>query len=92
MLLLTAPRQVMTIKKSRRGAKQSRLLCHKKQKEKTFIAQGSEKGFGLPYAFGINDSALMKNQDSYVQVVSCNTHNICSLVKTLSAGDVKRTL
>ena len=32
----------------------------------------------------------MKNQDSYVQVVSCNTHNICSLVKTLSAGDVDR--
>ena len=64
--------------------------CATKNKKKTFIAQGSEKGFGLPYAFGINDSALMKNESNYVQVVSCNTHNISSLVKTLSAGDVDK--
>ena len=64
--------------------------CATKGKRKTFIAQGSEKGFGLPYAFGINDTALVKNGTSYVQVVSCNTHNICSLVKTLSAGDVDK--
>ncbi len=64
--------------------------CATKGKRKTFIAQGSEKGFGLPYAFGINDTALTKNDTAYVQVVSCNTHNICSLVKTLSGGDVDK--
>jgi len=64
--------------------------CATKGKKKTFIAQGSEKGFGVPYAFGINDTALTKNDTAYVQVVSCNTHNICSIVKTLSAGDVDK--
>ena len=64
--------------------------CATKEKKKTFVAQGSEKGFGLPYAFGINDAALAKNETGYVQVVSCNTHNICSLVKTLSVGDVDK--
>ena len=64
--------------------------CATRDKKKTFIAQGSEKGFGLPYAFGINDSALMENTDNYVQVVSCNTHNICSLVSTLSGKDVNK--
>lgn len=47
-----------------------------------FIAQGSEKGFGKPYALDINDGALVP-EDRFVQVVSCNTHNIASLVKTL---------
>ncbi len=64
--------------------------CATKDKKRTFIAQGSEKGFGLPYAFGINDAALVRNKDNYVQVVSCNTHNICSLVKTLSGGYVEK--
>ena len=48
-----------------------------------FIAQGSEKGFGVPYAYGINDEALEANKSSYIQVVSCNTHNIACLLKTL---------
>tara|TARA_Y100000593_G_scaffold91984_1_gene182261 strand:+ start:556 stop:1623 length:1068 start_codon:yes stop_codon:yes gene_type:complete len=48
-----------------------------------FIAQGSEKGFGTPYAYGINDHALAEKKSPYVQVVSCNTHNIACLVKTL---------
>ena len=56
----------------------------KQHPDKFFIAQGSEKGFGLPYAHGINDAALLKGNDRFVQVVSCNTHNICSLIKTLS--------
>ncbi len=50
---------------------------------KIFIAQGSEKGFGVPYAHGINDSILYNNPN-YIQVVSCNTHNIASILKTLS--------
>jgi len=52
-------------------------------KKKLFIAQGSEKGFGTPYAYGINDDALNAPMD-FVQVVSCNTHNISSLIKTLA--------
>src|SRR3990167_2912470 len=48
---------------------------------KGFIAQGSESGFGKPFAYQINNEALTKD-DQFIQVVSCNTHNICALVKT----------
>tara|TARA_Y100000310_G_scaffold242934_2_gene247246 strand:- start:6163 stop:7233 length:1071 start_codon:yes stop_codon:yes gene_type:complete len=47
------------------------------QKPKGIIAQGSEKGFGVPYVRAINDSAL---DGRFTQVVSCNTHNIAALV------------
>ncbi len=54
---------------------------------KVFMAQGSEYGFGQPYARGINDEALDLHQ-RFVQIVSCNTHNISVLIKTLAAdGD-----
>lgn len=49
-----------------------------------FVAQGSEFGFGKPYARGINDSALEGGKDQFVQVVSCNTHNIAVLLETLA--------
>jgi glyceraldehyde-3-phosphate dehydrogenase (NAD(P)) len=49
-----------------------------------FMAQGSEYGFGKMYARGINDEALIPNQDKFIQVVSCNTHNIAALIKTLA--------
>ncbi len=52
-----------------------------------FIAQGSEFGFGKPYARGINDRALVRGKDQFVQVVSCNTHNISILVDTLALQD-----
>ncbi|MFQ6607102.1 MAG: hypothetical protein ACE5EE_01050 [Fidelibacterota bacterium] len=61
-------------------------------KVKGFIAQGSEHGFGLKYARGINDEALQQNDNQYVQVVSCNTHNIASLTNTLSFFDDVDTL
>lgn len=48
-----------------------------------FVAQGSEFGFGKMYARGINDEALDHADDKYVQVVSCNTHNLAVLIKTL---------
>ncbi len=48
-----------------------------------FIAQGSESGFGKPYAHTINDDALEYGKDHFIQVVSCNTHNIACLLKTL---------
>jgi glyceraldehyde-3-phosphate dehydrogenase type II len=48
-----------------------------------FIAQGSEFGFGKPYARGVNDEALIAGEDRFIQVVSCNTHNITTLIRTL---------
>jgi glyceraldehyde-3-phosphate dehydrogenase/erythrose-4-phosphate dehydrogenase len=49
-----------------------------------FLAQGSEAGFGKPYARGVNDEALVAGEDRYLQIVSCNTHNITTLIKTLT--------
>ena len=48
-----------------------------------FLAQGSEFGFGKMYARGINDEALVRDEDRYLHIVSCNTHNIAVLLKTL---------
>lgn len=53
-------------------------------KGKGFIAQGSEFGFGKMYARGINDEALKRDEDEFVQVVSCNTHNLGVLVETIA--------
>ncbi len=50
---------------------------------KGFLAQGSEFGFGKPYARGVNDEVLVPGEDRYVQIVSCNTHNITTLIKTV---------
>ncbi len=56
-------------------------------KSKLFIAQGSEKGFGIPYAHGINDIVLEKTTvDPFVQVVSCNTHAISRIIKAVDPG------
>lgn len=54
---------------------------------KGFLAQGSEFGFGKMYARGINDAALVHDQDRFIQVVSCNTHNISVLIKTLAMDE-----
>ncbi len=54
-----------------------------------FIAQGSEFGFGKMYARGINDRALKHGEDRFVQVVSCNTHNLAVLVDALALGPEK---
>jgi len=32
---------------------------------------------------GINDEALIPGQDRFLQIVSCNTHNIANLIRTL---------
>lgn len=48
-----------------------------------YMAQGSEYGFGKMYARGINDAALIPNEDKFIQIVSCNTHNISVLVKAV---------
>jgi glyceraldehyde-3-phosphate dehydrogenase type II len=54
---------------------------------KGFIAQGSEFGFGKMYARGINDEALEPGKDRFIQVVSCNTHNLCALINTVALVD-----
>lgn len=51
---------------------------------KGFLAQGSEFGFGKPYARGVNDEILVPGEDRFLQVVSCNTHNITTLIKVLT--------
>lgn len=52
---------------------------------KGFMAQGSEHGFGKQYARGINDKALTPD-DQFIQIVSCNTHNLSCIVNTLGLG------
>ncbi|MEX1126078.1 MAG: hypothetical protein WD895_05790 [Acidimicrobiia bacterium] len=49
-----------------------------------FMAQGSEFGFGKMYARGINDEALVMGEDKFLQIVSCNTHNIAVLIRSLA--------
>ncbi|MGA7227966.1 MAG: hypothetical protein WBZ40_08540 [Acidimicrobiia bacterium] len=49
-----------------------------------FMAQGSEFGFGKMYARGINDDALVLGEDKFLQIVSCNTHNISALIRSLA--------
>lgn len=54
---------------------------------KGFLAQGSEFGFGKMYARGINDVALVPGEDRFIQIVSCNTHNLAVLAETLGLHD-----
>jgi glyceraldehyde-3-phosphate dehydrogenase (NAD(P)) len=51
---------------------------------KLFMAQGSEEGFGAMYALGINDHAVDPARETYVHVVSCNTHTTVRLVHALA--------
>jgi glyceraldehyde-3-phosphate dehydrogenase (NAD(P)) len=41
------------------------------------------------YARGINDVALMPGDDRFIQVVSCNTHNLAVLIETLGLHDTE---
>ncbi len=49
-----------------------------------FLAQGSEFGFGKPYARGFNDEALIHGEDRFIQVVSCNTHNLSAIIENIA--------
>ena len=53
---------------------------------KGFLAQGSEDGFGKKYARGINDHAL-HSSDKFIQIVSCNTHNLSCITNTLAVSN-----
>ena len=59
--------------------------------ERLFIAQGSEYGFGHMYARKANDetldAAIQGKTEKFVQVVSCNTHNLSVLVRLLGFDD-----
>lgn len=57
-----------------------------------FIAQGSEFGFGKMYAHGVNDEALIPGKDKYIQVVSCNTHNLAVIIYTLALSEGRDNL
>jgi len=62
------------------GLENKRLYYEKyKNKVKGFIAQGSEDGFGSKFAHHI--TPFPKNK--FVQIVSCNTHSIASIIKSL---------
>jgi len=62
-----------------------------KNKVKGFLAQGSEFGFGKMYAVGINDEAITP-KDKFIHIVSCNTHNVAVIIKTLAIEDKKNHL
>jgi glyceraldehyde-3-phosphate dehydrogenase (NAD(P)) len=62
-----------------------------KNRVKGFMAQGSEFGFGKMYAVGINDEAIT-TKDQFIHIVSCNTHNIAVLIKTLAIDKDKNYL
>ena len=51
-----------------------------------FLAQGSEDGFGKKYAHCINDIALLQG-DQFIQIVSCNTHNLSCITNTLAVDN-----
>ena len=66
------------------GHKNKEKYYHKFMKScKGFLAQGSESGFGKKYARRINDATL-NSDDQFIQVVSCNTHNLCCITHTLA--------
>ena len=57
-----------------------------KDNVKGFLVQGNEDGFGKKYARGINDSSLSSN-DQFIQIVSCNTHNLACIANTIAIDE-----
>jgi glyceraldehyde-3-phosphate dehydrogenase (NAD(P)) len=53
----------------------------------TPVGNDNKADFGKMYARGINDDALVHGEDRFLHIVSCNTHNIAVLVKTLAMDD-----
>ena len=69
-------------------ANKEKFYNDRKDKNKAFLAQGSEFGFGPIYAAGINDNIIKKNK--FLQVASCNTHNISNVLKNLAFNPKER--
>lgn len=55
--------------------------------KKGFIIQGGKFKFGKLYARDVNDSSLDIEKDRFIQIVSCNTHNIAVIINTLALKD-----
>ncbi len=49
-------------------------------------AQGSEKGFGIPFMSGINNEIIQNKK--FVQIVSCNTHALSSIITTMTNNNL----
>jgi glyceraldehyde-3-phosphate dehydrogenase (NAD(P)) len=49
-------------------------------------AQGSEKGFGIPFMSEVNNDQVVN--EKFVHVVSCNTHGIASIILTFVNRDL----
>ncbi len=49
-------------------------------------AQGTEHGFGVPFVGGINSDAV--TGELRVQVASCNTHAVCTILSALAGPDL----
>lgn len=66
------------------GNDMKRTMYEKAKGPRGFMAQGSEYGFGKMFARGINDEVLDRAEDRFLHIVSCNTHNIAVITKTLA--------
>ena len=53
-----------------------------RNKVKGFIAQGSEDGFGTKFAYNL----VPFSGDQFTQIVSCNTHSIATVLKSLECN------
>jgi glyceraldehyde-3-phosphate dehydrogenase type II len=62
------------------------------QPGKGFLAQGSEFGFGTPYCRWINEEAIDPAKDRFVQIVSCNTHNMAAVLNAIALRHGKDNL
>lgn len=49
-----------------------------------FMAQGSEFGFGKQYCRWVNDDVIDPAEDRFVQIVSCNTHNMSAIIQAIA--------
>ncbi len=49
-----------------------------------FMAQGSEFGFGKQYCRWVNEDAIDPAEDRFVQIVSCNTHNMSAIINAIA--------
>lgn len=87
---LSQSRVVVDCSPSKKGLQNKNMFYDARRGSATrFLAQGSEFGFGTMYASGINDNVLPGSQ--FLQVASCNTHNISVVLKNLAFDPDKRT-
>lgn len=64
-----------------------------KNQIKGFLAQGSEHGFGTPFATGVNNKILAekaKEGEKFFQVVSCNTHVLSAILRNVAMTNNER--